>query len=219
MSGNQWANQYGQKSNTTKQAARKAVDVGNQNTQALQQIQQMVFGMSYKMYELEQKLQRADQVARIADTRSMALQKLVSKAGISEAEVMAEVMNIQEIDFDIASKSDDATRGLTDAGADAAATTGQAAITTISFFKDGVEVTDERIVRSKIELGKKELLNGLLDDVITGMKVGDTKDFEFTLTNKINSGKVTLLGLRNPAPAPAAVAQEEASPAQEENNA
>ena len=42
MSGNQWAKQYGSKANTTKQAARKAVDLGNQNTQALAQIQQMV---------------------------------------------------------------------------------------------------------------------------------------------------------------------------------
>jgi len=204
---------------TTKQAARKAtekseaaVQKSEANQSAIAQLQQMVLGMSYKLYELETKLQRAENVARVADTRSTALQNLVSKAGISQEDVMAEIMSIQANDFEEASAADDAKRGLEKVeDANATAAIGQHAIMTLSFFKDGSEIIEERIVRSKIELGKKELLGELLDDAVIGMKVGESKEISLDIAGKIDTAKVTLLGLRNAPAAEAAPAEGQAA--------
>jgi len=209
MSKNPWAQQASGK-DKLRQKVSAVAQQNAQSIQALAQVQQMVYGLSYKLFDLEQKLTQAENVAKVADYRSQALSNVLAKAsiGFTDDTISNEIISLQEKDFDTNSAADDVRRGLENADTETAANDLHA-ITTISVFKDGVELKDERIVRSKVEIGKAELFNGDLDAALVGLKVGDSKDFPLVIGNRIDTARVTLLGLRR-APAIAAVEMTEA---------
>lgn len=165
------------------------------NTDMLTQIQQLIYSMSYKQFETENKLKRLENAARIADYRSLALAKLLENQGISEEVVTGKIMELQAEDFDQNSLVDDSQRNLT-VVSDRAAQQGDIVITSIRLFKGDKELTEEKIVRSKIELGKKEIFDGAVDDAVVGLFIGLEKTFDLKIGDKVDRATVTLLGIR-----------------------
>lgn len=183
---------------------------GASNAEALKQSQQMLFAMSYKLFELENQLKATHSNMRVLDYKITAYSAFLDRMGVSKAELNAEIVRLQEADFEVDSQADDEARGLTRADESAPAALGQVAILTIRFFKAGLELTNERIVRSKIDLGKNEIFGGKLDEQVLGLLVGQTKRFPISVGEGIDEAEVTLLGLRD---APQVQEQEAKTPA------
>ncbi len=167
----------------------------DQNHTALQQMQQLVMGLSLKTFELETKLRHAENVARLCEYRTRAIVGLMEGGQpVGEKSVIRRIMQFQEEEFEKGSALDDQQRNL-EVVTSETAQSGMIAITTIRLFKDGAELEDERVVRSKIELGRNELFKGL-DEAIIGLQIGESKSFPLNIQDKTDSAEVTLLGLR-----------------------
>jgi len=167
----------------------------DQNHTALQQMQQLIMGLSLKTLELESKLRHAENVARLCEYRTRAIVGLMEGGqAIGEKSVIRRIMQFQEEEFEKGSALDDQQRNLEEV-TNEVAQSGMIAITTIRIFKDGAELEDERVVRSKIELGRNELFKGL-DETIIGLQIGESKSFPLNIQDKTDLAEVTLLGLR-----------------------
>lgn len=194
---------------------RKLNALGEQQKQQGLQVQQMLMSLSMKLFKMDQQLQSLSQaatIAKVADWRSLALQKLLADKGITEDMVVAKVMELQEAHFEEQSAADDKERNLVAPAPETAAEKGMYAITTIKLYKDGKELDTQRVVRSKVAIGKKELVEEL-DNSLLGMKAGETKRFALNLGDKTDEAEVTLLGLRVEGPKPAETPAEGSTPA------
>jgi len=192
------------------------------NTDQLNSNKRIIAGLAMKLYEMEQKVQRmskrlerAEATARYADYRSSALSTLLQASGTySEESILNEIESLQIKDFETNSSLDDQQNNLEDAG-NGPAENGQQAILTLKLLKDGKELITERVVRSKIELGKNEMLPGI-DEALVGMNVGESKRVPLDLQGKTDEAEITLLGLRKAKPAPAADAAAPAENSQQQ---
>lgn len=163
----------------------------NQQNQ-IQSLRQAVMAMYQKVYQLDSAIQTGQRINSALDFRTRALTQLVQKAGITEEDVKAKVEELQVEQFERDSAEDDTRRKLVPA--EGPAQNGQFVTTTIRLYKDGAEVENERIVRSKVELGKAELLPEV-DAAVLGMSVGETKKFDLNLQGRTDSAEVTVLSI------------------------
>lgn len=164
------------------------------NTESINMLRQALSGLYQKLFEVQGKLESLTGSAKAADWRSLAIMKLLSKAGISEDEVTAKAEELQVAAFDKESDLDDEAKNLETY--DGVAENGITAIAQIKVYKDGVEIPESQVVRSKFELGKSELLPEI-DQAVLGMKAGDRKRFPLSLSGKTDEGEVILISLRS----------------------
>lgn len=176
-----------------KKNAKLAAAQQQNNAENINMLRQALSGLYQKLFELQNKLEDLTGSAKAADWRSLAIMKLLSKAGISEDEVTAKAEELQVNAFDKESSLDDEAKGLE--VHDGVAETGNTAIAQIKVYKDGVEISESQVVRSKFELGKNELLPEI-DEAVLGMKVGDRKRFPLSLAGKTDEGEILLVSLR-----------------------
>lgn len=199
-----------------KRGNRQAVAQAEKNAKDLEGTQKLVLTTTYRLFALEKKLKAMESALRITDYRSQALQKIAQNNGVTETQVTDMILDLQTRDFDRASAEDDKKRNLTVIDENAAET-GNVAITNIRIFKGEEELRDEQILRSKVTIGKNEVLGKAMDDALVGMRVGDSKRFAVALGNVADAAEVTLLGLRA-APAEAITAAETAAATTEDGN-
>lgn len=205
MSGNSRANQW---SGNGKKQSKEAVAQEQLNAEALGGLRQMVFQMYQSLVGVESRLDRVQGTARAADYRARALERLLANDQISKETVGATIVTLQEEDFEQNSALDDAQKNLENATGPA--TNGLTAITTIRMFKNGKELTDERVVRSKIVLGEGKIFRPEFDNEIIGMNVGQARIVADPLGNgSIDEAEITLLGLRQVKAAPTTGASQE----------
>jgi hypothetical protein len=203
-----------------KRQAKVAGAQADMNANKLDGQQRMITGIAMKVYELETKLNRltqrlsgAEATARYADYRSSALTTLLQNSGTySEAAVLNEIEVLQVKDFEANSEVDDQRNNLE--VFNGAAETGLQAIVSLKFFKDGSELHTERVVRSKMELGKNEILPGV-DEAVTGLTPGQTKRIAIDLQGKTDEMEITLLGLRKQRPVAETAVDDEQSAEQQ----
>ena len=159
------------------------------------QTKKMLLGLAGRIYSLERKLNALFPVAKKADWRSLALVKVMAdRSMVQEQEVVDMAERLQKEFFEKESDREDQQKGLVPSDTDVAED-GMFVITSLRVFKDGKELEDERIVRSKIELGVYELFPEL-DDAIRGMRIGESKRFPLNLQQQTDEAEVTLIGLR-----------------------
>ena len=178
---------------TPKTALKELVENKDNQQNQIQSLRQAVMAVYQKLYQMEAAIQSGQRVSSALDFRTRAITTLLGKAGITESEIKAEVEALQVEQFNRDSEEDDKKRGLVTA--DGPAENGHFATTTIRLYKDGVEVENERIVRSKVELGKAELLPEI-DAAVLGMNVGETRQFALDLQGRSDTAEVTLLALK-----------------------
>jgi FKBP-type peptidyl-prolyl cis-trans isomerase (trigger factor) len=165
------------------------------NADSINMLRQALSGIYQKMFELQNKLEGLTGSAKAADWRSLAIMKLLSKAGISEDEITAKAEELQVSAFEKESDLDDEAKGLE--SHDGTAENGLTAIAQIKLFKDGVELPESQVVRSKFELGKSELLPEI-DEAVIGMKPGEKKKIPLALSGKTDEAEISLISLRKP---------------------
>ena len=165
------------------------------NNQNMSQIQQMLQGLMYQNYQTANTIQDLNRQMKANTFRSQAAGKMLQKLGITESEIEATVDTLIIAEFDKNSNDDDAEKKLSIVSS-GTATIGMNAILSLRLFKDGAELIEQRILRSKIEIGKSELLPQV-DEVLVGMSVGEAKKFLIDLQGKTDEAEVTLLGLRS----------------------
>lgn len=165
------------------------------NADSINMLRQALSGIYQKMFELQNKLEGLTGSAKAADWRSLAIMKLLSKAGISEDEITAKAEELQVSAFEKESDLDDEAKGLEPH--DGTAENGLTAIAQIKLFKDGVELPESQVVRSKFELGKSELLPEI-DEAVIGMKPGEKKKIPLALSGKTDEAEISLISLRKP---------------------
>jgi len=168
------------------------------NTENLQSIGQLIIPLSAKVFEMEKtiealkrQLTEAKTIGTLAEYRATALQKLL---GMDPSAVKQAIIELQKVEFQAKSDSDDKKRGLTNASGPA--TNGQIAIITGKIFKDGRELENEEVIGSKINLGEDDLFSGI-DDQILGMMVNDIKMATFKVNEQEYQFHLQLIGLRN----------------------
>lgn len=190
----------------------------DQNTSALKNLQQMAYSLAMRVFQMENDLRqlrnqvdRATSISKASEYRSLALSKLLTEKIVDEQALNAEIERMQIEDFEENSRVDDSRRSL-QAVDDQVAENGLFAVTTLRFYKTGEELKKEKIVRSKIELGKEELFQGV-DAAVIGLKVGESRRFPLNIENQVDEAEVTLLGLRKapPKPEPATTTPEQDS--------
>jgi hypothetical protein len=187
------------KKKTPKTALKELVEnKENQQTQ-IQSLKQALMTVYQKLYQVDNAAQTSQRVANALDLRTRAMMVLLGKVGITEQQIKDQVEELQVEQFNRDSKEDDKKRGLVEA--DGPADNGHFATTTIRLYKDGTEIESERIVRSKIELGKAELLPEI-DAAIVGMSVGETKQFPLELQGRSDSAELTLLSIKKKSETP-----------------
>lgn len=184
----------------------KEVHLNSEKQQTnINQLFRLILGLTNRLFQLEQKLLPLLPVAKAADWRSLAIMKMLSETVdsngnvlITEDAISNKIESLETEFFDKENLLDDQKRGLLIADEDVAAD-GHFVIATINIFKDGKELPEERVVRTKLELGAHELFPEL-DDAIRGMKVGEIKKFPLDLQGRTDTAELKLLGLRNPKP-------------------
>lgn len=177
----------------SKRNAKLAAAQQQSNADNINMLRQALSGLYQKLFEVQGKLESLTGSAKAADWRSLAIMKLLNKAGISEDEVTAKAEELQVNAFEKESNLDDEARGLE--SHDGTAENGITAIAQIKVFKDGVEIPESQVVRSKFEIGKAELLPEI-DQAVLGMKTGEKKRFPLSLSGKTDEGEIILVGLR-----------------------
>lgn len=163
------------------------------NAENINMLRQALSGLYQKLFEIQGKVESLTGSAKAADWRSLAIMKLLSKAGISEDDVTAKAEELQVNAFDKESALDDEAKNLE--VHDGVAENGITAIAQIKVYKDGTEIPESQVVRSKFELGKSELLPEI-DQAVLGMKAGERKRFPLSLAGKTDEGEVILISLR-----------------------
>jgi hypothetical protein len=178
---------------TPKTALKELVENKDSQQNQIQGLRQALIAVYQKLYQMDAAIQSGQRVSSALDFRTRAMMALLEKTGITESEIKTQVEQLQVEQFNRDSEEDDKKRSLVPA--DGPAENGHFATTTINLYKDGVEVENERIVRSKVELGKSELLPEV-DAAVLGMSVGDTKEFPLDLQGRTDTAKITLLALK-----------------------
>lgn len=163
------------------------------NADSINTLRQALSGLYQKLFELQGKLENLTGSAKAADWRSLAIMKLLSRAGISEDDVTAKAEELQVTAFEKESALDDEAKGLE--AHDGVAENGVTAIAQIKLYKDNTEIVESQVVRSKFELGKNELLPEI-DQAVIGMKPGERKRFPLSLAGKTDEGEIILISLR-----------------------
>lgn len=163
------------------------------NADNINMLRQALSGLYQKLFEVQGKLDSLTGSAKAADWRSLAIMKLLSKAGISEDEVTAKAEELQINAFDKESALDDEAKGLE--VHDGIAENGITAIAQVRVYKEGTEIVESQVVRSKFELGKNELLSEI-DQAVIGMRAGESKRFPLSLAGKTDEAEVSLISLR-----------------------
>lgn len=181
-----------------KQTARTALS----NTQALQK---MILNLAARLYRLERKVNEDYFAkARIADWRSLAIMKLMDEQsveallkgfpGITEKMIVEKAEQLQVEDFEKDSLEQDRVKNLIPCDEEPAAN-GHYAIGTMKVFKEGKELEEQRIVRTKFEIGLAEHFPEV-DEAVRGLKVGESRRFKLSLQNKTDEAEFFLTGLR-----------------------
>lgn len=171
-----------------------------QNAETNLKIFQMLLDVLGKMKKLEDQMKDLFPKARIAEWRSLAIMRLCHEKNLlTEQEVVEKGNQLMIEDFQQHSDADDKARSLITV--QGPAEDGMYAILNLKVYKDGQELQDQEIPRSKIEIGKVEQFPEL-DAAVRGMNVGETKRFPLKLMQQTDEGQVVLLGLRQ-APKPA----------------
>lgn len=177
-----------------KQTARTALN----NTQALQK---MILNLAARLYRLERRVNEDYFAkARIADWRSLAMMKLLDEqaagkvSGITEKMIVEKAEQLQIEDFEKESVEQDRIKNLVVCD-DEVASNGYYAVGTMKVFKDGLELEEQRIVRTKFEIGLAEHFPEV-DEAVRGLKVGESRRFKLSLQNKTDEAEFFLTGLR-----------------------
>ncbi|NBP02991.1 MAG: hypothetical protein EBU90_23340 [Proteobacteria bacterium] len=178
---------------TVQEALQKEADSKSTLQQGFIGLAQEVFSQKTQINRLLSEMRNLRSKADAAHYLSRALNNLMPSK-IPQDQVLGEIERLQVEDFNEASKEDDTARNLVDAS-DETAQNGLHAIIQMNTFKDGKEIVDERMVRSKIEIGKVELLQEI-DELLVGMKVGERKRFPLNIQGKTDEAEVVLIGLR-----------------------
>lgn len=170
-----------------------------------QNLQKMILNLAARLYRLERRVNEDYFAkARIADWRSLAIMKLMDEQsvealqkgfpGITEEMVIQKAEQLQTEDFEKDSAEQDRVKGLVVCD-DETAANGHYAIGTMKVFKDGVELEEQRIVRTKFEVGLAEHFPEV-DEAVRGLKVGESRRFKLALQNKTDEAEFFLTGLR-----------------------
>jgi hypothetical protein len=187
-----------------KRSQKEAVLNQQKQGQDIQQMFKMLLGLASRLYAAERRMNALFPTAKIADWRSLAIMKLLdeeahkiqpAQLNITEARVIAKAEQLQVETFEADSAEDDIARKLEPVSSEASAAKGMFAVATMKLYNKGQELEEQRVVRTKIEIGMAELFPEL-DEVVVGMKVGESKRFPFSLQGKTDEAEVTLLGLR-----------------------
>lgn len=176
-----------------KRSAKLATEQESANVNKLDQLTKLVINVHNRLKQTEDELYTFKQTAKMADWRSLAIMKLLDKAGITEDDVIKKAEDIQADSFDVESNKDDIANGLIPTNGPA--TLGMHAIVSLSASKGGLQVDELNVFRSKCTLGQENLLKEV-DDAVIGMSIGETKEFPLDVQGKTDTGRVTLLGLR-----------------------
>jgi len=182
------------KKKTPKTALKELVENKDNQQNQIQMLRQSLVDVYQKLYQIESSVQTGQRISGALDFRTRAIVALLQKVSITEQQVKEQIEALQVEQFNRDSDEDDKKRGLVDE-LNEAAKSGHFAITTIRIFKNGEEVDSEKIVRSKVELGKEELLPEI-DNAVIGMKVGETKKFPLNLQGRSDTAELTLLSLK-----------------------
>jgi len=173
----------------------------------IERISGVVIKLAERLMGLEKalhaRISHVEQVARAADYRSVAIQKLLDKAGISESDVLGKLEQLQVEEFERASAKDDTAKGLVadDGGeADLASTV----IITAQYFNGETAVAGSGVLRSKLELAQANNVTEGLQDALVGKKVGETVKIPAKLDGNEVTAEIRLLGIRKKAAAPEA---------------
>lgn len=181
------------KKKTPKTALKELVENKDNQQNQIQMLRQGLMDIYQKLYQIESSIQSGQRINSALDFRTRAIIALLQKVSITDQEVKEQIEALQVEQFNRDSEDDDKKRGLVDH--QGPAENGHFAITTIRIFKDGEEVDSEKIVRSKVELGKAELLPEV-DAAVVGMQVGETKRFPLNLQDRSDTAELTLLSLK-----------------------
>lgn len=166
------------------------------NRQALQSLQQMAYSLFYQVYGMASRVEALEKEANQSRVRTKALTSLLSRSGVTQDEVKETVDSIIVEEFEKNSSDDDKVKSLS-VVSNEAAQVGMSAILSIRVFKDGLELVDQQVLRSKVELGKGEIAADV-ENAVVGMTIGETKRIEMKIEDKTDSAQITLLGLRKP---------------------
>lgn len=181
-----------------KQTARTALN----NTQNLQKI---IMNLAARLFKLERRVNEDYFAkARIADWRSLAIMKLMDEQAvealrkgfpaITEKMVIEKAEQLQIEDFEKDSSEQDKIKNLVVCD-DEVASNGHHAIGTMKVFKDGAELEEQRIIRTKFEIGLAEHFPEV-DEAVRGLKVGESRRFKLSLQGKTDEAEFFLTGLR-----------------------
>jgi hypothetical protein len=171
----------------------------------LERLSAIVIKLTEKVMGLEKALHarvsHVEQVARAADYRSVAIQKLLDRAGISEGDVLSKLEQLQVEEFDRASSKDDATRGLVsdDTGE---VTTDSTVIIAVQYQSGDTVISGSGVLRSKLELSQANTVADGLQEALVGKRVGDTVRVPVKLDGSDAIAEIRLLGLRKKAVEP-----------------
>jgi hypothetical protein len=175
--------------------------------QRIETLTKLVFGLSGKLFEMEKKVRNVTRDANAAQWRSQAIVEVLAgflhltdsdgnlvypRGLISET---AEKLQIREFEKDAAEF--DRVNDLLPF--DGTAAMGHFAVVQMDYYKDGTRMEDQRTVRSKIHLGQHELFPEL-DELIVGMRVGETKKCPLNLMGLTDEVEILLLDLKQPKP-------------------
>jgi hypothetical protein len=158
----------------------------------------LILGLSKRLMDLEKEVKDMKvmlPIAKAADYRSLAVQRLLESKGISNKEEMIKITNeILIEDFDLKSAQDDVTQGL-EIVTDRLTQKDDHVIINMKFYKDGKELVEEEYPKTKITIGSYEMFPEL-DDALISMKIGECKKFPVNLINETDECVVTLIGIR-----------------------
>lgn len=169
-----------------------------QDNQAREQMVGLILGLSKKIFDLEKEVHNMKSmlpIAKAADYRSLAVQRLLESKSLSNKDEMLRITNEIVIeDFDLKSTQDDTLQDL-ETITDRPAQKDDFVILNMKFYKDDKELVEEEYPRTKICLGAYELFPEL-DDAVIGMKSGDRKKIPVKLLNQTDECLVLLIGIR-----------------------
>lgn len=165
-----------------------------QNSQISMALAQKVFELEKKLNDQAEDIKRIKKTADHAGWRARALAQLAPKFGIEESLLEDTIAALQNLDYDSLSDADDKNRNL-EIITEGEAQNGMIAVRAFKFFKGGNELRNERLNRSKAELGQNQVVNGV-DELTVGMKIGETKRAPLELQGITDEVEITLIGLR-----------------------
>jgi hypothetical protein len=187
----------------------KANEILANHDNSIEALRKLIYGLSMTVFNMDRKVKQMEaslsatlQKARTSDFRSLAMLQLLDENGsLSKELTVSRVFDLHVKEFDEASALHDQEQNLENITDDAGAANGNHVILTAMLFKDGQEVLDERIIRSKIELGKEELFKGV-DAALVGMKVNEAKRITVETEAGLREMEFTVLALRKVKPQP-----------------